>query len=401
MKANTAARSLAIAALVFSSSWALADSWLPPTTEITPSASGRYRVTVVPRPIGGALAYFGDKVKGDEPAGQRKGDAQTSPIALVEHLGATGKWNLVWQMPLVNDVGPSSFLLANDASFLVTFDNWHSVGFGDDVVVIYNGRGTLVRKLSLDQLLPPAYVHQLPRSVSSRWWGGEHRLVDSDRFVELQVVEPGSDARRKARYAPVRVRLSDGAVLPPSGEAWTRAMAKATKLEAERLAAWEQLRERRALTLSAPASNDTRAWRDYMFELRDRVRREDESMGGMVLAASGADQGFHTADSISNWIESHDGEVGYSHRSFIFSSPTPDRLADIMVKSLLTRPTGSMKLVRIVFVGTVADGRRVLEAAKTSGANITIVDPTKPFPPGKPLPPSPPPLWMPPPAWLR
>lgn len=38
-------------------------------------------------------------------------------------------------------------LLTNDASFLITFDNWHSAGLGDDVVAIYDHRDKLVRKL--------------------------------------------------------------------------------------------------------------------------------------------------------------------------------------------------------------------------------------------------------------
>lgn len=395
MKFNAFHRLLALAALVVAPLSAVADSWAPPTTEVTLSANGQYRVTVVPRPIGGPLAYFEDKVKGNEPAGQRKHDVQTSPLARVERLASAGEWRLIWQKPLVNDVGPPSVLLASDASFLVTFDNWHSAGYGDDVVVIYDRHGNLVRKLSLEQILPSAYVNHLPRSVSSRWWGGEHRLVDGDKLVELQVIEPGADRGGKPKYAPVRIRLVDGVVMPPSGTAWTRALSKATALESERQAAWEVVRQLRARPLSAPTSTDTVAWRDYMFELRERIVRGDEMMGGMVLAAPGANPGFHTADAISNWIEDYDGDKAYSGKHFIVASPTSDRLSAILVKSLHVRAEGSMKGVRIVFVGTPAEGRPVTEAAKRSGAEVTIIDRTKPFPAGKPLPKSPPPFWMP------
>ena len=48
-----------------------ADSWLPPSVETFTSADGRARVVITPRPIGGALPYFEDKVAGKEPAGQR------------------------------------------------------------------------------------------------------------------------------------------------------------------------------------------------------------------------------------------------------------------------------------------------------------------------------------------
>jgi len=396
MKLNAFHSLLALAALVVAPLPAVADSWAPPTTEVTVSANGQYRVTVVPRPIGGPLAYFEDKVKGNEPAGQRKHDVQTSPLARVERLASPGTWRLVWQKPLVNDVGPPSVLLAGDASFLVTFDNWHSAGYGDDVVVIYDRHGNLVRKLSLEQILPPAYVHHLPMTVSSRWWGGEHRLVDGDRLVELQIVEPRSDGRGERKYAPVRIRLVDGVVMPPSGKAWARAMSKVTALESERQAAWEVLRQRRARPLSAPSSTDTVAWRNYMFELRDRIVRGEERMGGMVLAAPGAKSGFHTADAISAWIEDYDGKKIWSGKHFIFASPTSDQLAAILAKPLRAREAGSMKGVRIVFVGTPAEGQRVTEAAKRSGAEVTVIDRTKPFPAGTPLPKSPPAYWMPP-----
>ena len=265
-----------------------ADSWAPPSTETYVSANGNSRAIIVPRALAGALRYFEDKVEGVEPAGQ-----------------ATGAPALLWVRPLVNDVGPTSALVADDGSHLVTFDNWHSAGYGDDVVVIYDGRGQLVRKLSLDQVLPPAYVHHVPRSVSSRWWSrGDHRLVESDAFVELQVAEPGSSIADEGTPVPVRIRLADGAVLPATGPIWEAALAKAQAMEAHRMSEWEALRRLRATPLAAPTSRDTREWRRYLFEIRDRIEddHDDARLGGMVLAAKGQEPGFHDADDIARVI---------------------------------------------------------------------------------------------------
>jgi len=394
IKLNAANALLILAALAAAPSPTVADTWAPPTTEVTLASKGQYRVTVVPRPITGPLGYFQDKTKGAEPAGQPKHAAQKSPIARVERFVSAGNWRMVWQKPLVNDVAPPSVLLANDGLFLVTFDNWHSAGFGDDVVVIYDRYGNLVRKLSLEQILPAAYVNHLPRSVSSRWWSGTHRLVDEDRLLELQVVEPGSDPEDEPGYVPVRIRLADGEVIPPSGAAWARAMAKANALEAKRQAAWDQLRQLRARPLSAPTSTDTLAWRQYMFELRDRIARDGEMMGGMVLAAPGAKPGYHSAESISRWVQDYDNDPW--DKSFIFSSPTSDKLAAVLEKPLRARRAGSMKGARIVFVGTPEEGKRVVEAGSKTGAEIIVVDRTKVFPAGKTLPKTPPPLWDPP-----
>lgn len=246
------ARHFALLTLTFASALVVADSWAPPRIEVTASANGQTRVTVVPRSIDSNLRYFEDKTKHREPAGQRAGDGQVSPLARVERLGPGGKWHMLWQKPLVNDVAPTSVLLANGGSFLVTFDNWHSAGYGEDVVVIYDRHGNVVRKLSLEQILPPVYLRFLPRTVSSRWWSGEHRLVQGDTLVELQVVEPGPVPRDRPSYTSVRIRLADGAVLPSSGPAWTRAMAEALRLEAERQAAWRRMQGGRRGTAVPP-----------------------------------------------------------------------------------------------------------------------------------------------------
>lgn len=193
-----ACRCLALVALALFPALAGADDWPAPVAKTTESANGRYRVSVLPR------------LSTEPGAGQRP----VHPLARVERLVSPGHWQLVWQRPLVNEVAPVSALLADDASYLVTFDNWHAVGYGEDVVVIYDRRGELVRKLSLEQILSPERLRQVPMSVSSRWWGGKHRLVQGDLVVELQVVEPRPDATSTPTYSAIRIRLSDGVLLP-------------------------------------------------------------------------------------------------------------------------------------------------------------------------------------------
>jgi hypothetical protein len=391
-RTTTALRLIAFACLVLPPAWASADSWRLPSAQTTSSANGQFRVTVTPRPLDGQLAYFSDKVKGEEPAGQARGEEQKSPTARVERHESDGNWRLVWQMPLVNDVAPVSVLLADDASFLVTFDNWHSAGYGDDVVVIYDRQGDLVRKLALEQILPPAYTSHFPRSVSSRWWGEGHALVEGDSHVELKILPPGGDDEDVEANVPVRIRLADGVVVPPTGEAWEQALAEANRLEAGRMDAWRKLRELRVSPLNAPATQDTRAWRHYMFELRDRIVGEDEGMGGMLLAAPGEDRGFHGAEAISSWVSRFDDEDEYG-RGIILASPASNRLAALLVKEFRGRNAGSMTNAHLVFVGTAAEGAQVREAAKPSGAKITLVDRTTPYPAGAPLPEVPHPLW--------
>ena len=375
----------------------LADSWFPAQTETILSANGKFRVTVVPRPLDGALAYFSDKVDGVEPAGQDHGDAQRSPIARVERLADSGEWEFVWQMPLVNDVAPVVVLLVDDGSRLVTFDNWHSKGYGDDAVVIYDRQGEVVRKLSLEQMLPADYVRYLPRSVSSLQWRGTPALVDGDRMVEIPVAQPRPD-RKEWPTVPLRIRLSDGQVMATAPREWWGALARAGQLEAERRDAWVALRELRATPLLPPDSADTREWRVYLFELRDRIQADKERMGGMLLAAPGEER-HHDADEISEWIASHGETFASQADSFIFASPTSDRLAEILVEALQSREPASMTSAHILFVGTPVEGERVGQAARRAGARFTLVDPSIPMPPGQPLPADPDPRWMAPLPW--
>ena len=45
-----------------------------------------------------------------------------------------GKLKKLWAIPLVNEVSPVDALVSDKDDYVITFDNWHSVGYGDDAV---------------------------------------------------------------------------------------------------------------------------------------------------------------------------------------------------------------------------------------------------------------------------
>lgn len=56
-----------------------------------------------------------------------------------------------WTAPLSNRVAPVSALVSDSGRYVVTFDNWDQVGYGDDVVAVYDGsNGTLLWKYRLE-----------------------------------------------------------------------------------------------------------------------------------------------------------------------------------------------------------------------------------------------------------
>ncbi len=64
---------------------------------------------------------------------------------------AGGKRTPAWETRLNNRVSPGSVHVSDFGNHVITFDNWASVGYGDDVVAIYNRTG-LVAKYSLESL---------------------------------------------------------------------------------------------------------------------------------------------------------------------------------------------------------------------------------------------------------
>ena len=187
---------------------ARADSWSLPQTEAYVSPDGGHRLTVTPRSLSGQLRYFEDKVEGREPAGQSR-DGPREARALLERREPDGRWREVWRRTLPNDVAPVRALVADGGRYAVTFDNWHSVGFGDNVVVIYGGDGRLIRSFRLDELLSTEAIDRLPRSVSSIAWGGPHRFSEDGGRLVLKIRRSDGDAA-DPRYDDLEIDLATG-----------------------------------------------------------------------------------------------------------------------------------------------------------------------------------------------
>ncbi|HEX6160586.1 MAG TPA: energy transducer TonB [Thermoanaerobaculia bacterium] len=157
-----------------------------PEPETFHSAGGQWRLTVTPRRLEGQLEYFSDKVAGRDNPGVAEGAKADGPRADLYTKAGGGRWQRVARWQLVNEVAPVSAIVANDGT-VVTFDNWHAMGHGDDVVVIYRPDGSLVRKLGLADLLEEEDISQLSHSVSSISWSGTHRVDEGKRVLLLEI----------------------------------------------------------------------------------------------------------------------------------------------------------------------------------------------------------------------
>lgn len=206
-----------ILALFLPPQLAPADEWLPAEVKTYPSENGQFEFKVTPRALRDILSYFRERVEKRTSPGQDPNGPTECSGRLVRLSKAGGRED-IWTGALVNDVAPVHVIVSNDGQYVVTFDNWHRMGIGDNVVVIYGNNGRLVRTLSLSDLLPPERIKKLPRTVSSIWWSGKHHFSGPGNELVLEiVVDRDFDAvwSRKAKYRSLRLDLTTG---DPVGE---------------------------------------------------------------------------------------------------------------------------------------------------------------------------------------
>jgi hypothetical protein len=133
-----------------------------------------------------------------------------------------------------------------------------------------------------------------------------------------------------------------------------------------------------AQPLSAPASDDLGAWRDY---LQDVVPR---NMGGIanqpyvyLLPGESAPDFQAQYDRMLEKAQSDVGRGIIAGNMLAYASPASAKMADIVVASFEGVQPATMKGVRVLFIGQPADGERVKAAVEPAGVDYVFVDSTK------------------------
>lgn len=194
----------------------MADSWALPSRQTFYSKNRRFAVAIVPKQLAGQLEYFEDKVQGRPDAGAVEGTPNNWPRAFFYSVHPNEQLNLVTEFKLVNEVAPVTALVSDDGQYLVTFDNWHSLGYGDDAIVIYRTGGSLIRSLSLESVLTSKDIEVLPRSISSIQWGAEHYIDESGHLLVLRIARCTGFGLCLEKPAQVALHLADGTLLRPT-----------------------------------------------------------------------------------------------------------------------------------------------------------------------------------------
>lgn len=193
-----------------------ADTWALPQKKKYYSPDKKYYLEVIPKELENQLKYFEDKVAGRQDPGGVKGLKDNRARAALYVANGSKGYSRQIEFPLVNEVSPVSAIVANSGKYFVTFDNWHSAGYGDNTVVIYRTDGTVLKKFSLEELLTKDDMWRLPRSASSIWWGGEHYVDEQNGLLVLKVVSNGMNPwAKEVTFYELKIELATGKPLEP------------------------------------------------------------------------------------------------------------------------------------------------------------------------------------------
>ncbi len=125
--------------------------------------------------------------------------------------------------------------------------------------------------------------------------------------------------------------------------------------------------------LPVPPSGDTQAWKQYLVNVAKRNLDGIRSSPYMYyLPAVEAD------DFDEQYTRQLDNVAGSVARGVLpgnmlaFGSPASSRMADLIVEAFAHVQPGSMKDVRVLFIGNAEDVERVKAAVEPSGANLVF-----------------------------
>lgn len=206
---------LTTVALVFACALTnFADSWALPEAKKYYSENKEYYLEVIPTKLESQLKYFEDKVNKKDRPGAKEGEKDNYCKGVLYKRANIGGYEQVWSIHLSNEVAPVNALVSNDGQYAVTFDNWHLMGSGDNVVVIYAQNGRLIRKLSLENVFSKEEIMKLPRSVSSIYWGGKHSIDEKNDLLILRIVSKWSGSfDDEPELRDLKVELQTGRII--------------------------------------------------------------------------------------------------------------------------------------------------------------------------------------------
>ncbi len=187
------------------------DSWPLPERTSFFSQNKQFRFDVIPTVIEDQLSYWTDKRDGAERPGVREIRESNRARGVLLALKGRSRYRVIASFDLLNEVAPVTVLVTNDGQHVVTFDDWHHVGYGPNVVVIYRSDGTVIRNFALTDLATQQDIDLYSHSISSIVWRLNQSLMREPGFLILNLPRCRVQSRNsKQPSAKLQIRLSDG-----------------------------------------------------------------------------------------------------------------------------------------------------------------------------------------------
>lgn len=358
-----------------------ADSWSLPEETTHLSSDGQWRFTVTPRALSGQRDYFQDAMDGKEKAGALQGGNDAARGRLEQRTD--NGWATVWSKELLNDVAPVDVLVTTNGQ-VATLDNWHMIGQGENVVVLYDRSGASVCSLTLDDLFPAVVVDHFPHSVSSIGWRGKPRLSQSERMLSLTIASPTPYREKNGvldmlgETFELGLRMNDCSVSPPAREVWhaVLAVAKQSGSEAEKQQA--EWRAKFVAPLTAPHAGDVQAWDTYLMLAWFRSSPEADRYSARTQYLAPRERPGHEA-SIRQLRKELERLTEWSD-TLVAGSASPSELVEILREFAAAISRDALRSKRLALALGSTDFATARGILLPTGATLIHIDPTAPLP---------------------
>ena len=130
-----------------------------------------------------------------------------------------------------------------------------------------------------------------------------------------------------------------------------------------------------AAPLAAPTSDDLTAWRAYVTDVATRNMEGINNSPYVYFLPGEAAEGF--GGQYERQLEKLEGDLQrgiIEGNMLVFASPSSAKAAEMAVTAFTPVAAGTMKGVKVVFIGKPEDGERVRAAATPAGVNYVFVE---------------------------
>ena len=127
--------------------------------------------------------------------------------------------------------------------------------------------------------------------------------------------------------------------------------------------------------MAAPTNDDMNAWRNYLQDIVPRYMGAGANPPYVYLLPGESTPDFN--DVYTRLATKAKEDVGrgiVSGNLLAYASPASAKMADMVVEAFKDVPAGSMKGVKVLFIGKAADNDRVKAAVSPAGVDYTFVE---------------------------